>query len=159
MEAIDSFIPANCVRVSLELGERWFVADFPTDRLWGDLDRFVAELRADGGSGGEISRPPGFARMGALASKRAREAARRRDTRAICLAGLWIVFHRPPDAQAARTFFVEAVERDGRAWVGISADEDASVDSVAFDIAPAHLAEPDTDLDSIEILPATGLVH
>ena len=151
MEAFDSFIPANCVRVSLELGERWFIADFPTDLLWGELDRFVAELRADGGSG--------FVRLGALASERARKAARRRDTRALCLAGLWIVLHRPPDAQAARTFFVETVERDGRAWIGISADEDVSVDSVAFDIAPAHLAEPDIDLDAIEILPATGLVH
>jgi hypothetical protein len=151
MEAFDSFIPANCVRVSLELGERWFIADFPTDLLWGELDRFVAELRTDRGSG--------FVRLGALASERARKAARRRDTRAVCLAGLWIVLHRPPDAQAARTFFVETVERDGRAWIGISADEDVSVDSVAFDIAPAHLAEPDTDLDAIEILPATGLVH
>jgi hypothetical protein len=159
MEAFDSLIPDNCVRVSLEFGERWFVADFPTDLLWGELDRFVAELRADGGRGREIGRPAGFDRMGALASERAREAARRRDTRAICLAGLWIVFHRPPDAQAARTFFVETVERDGRAWIGISADENASVDSVAFDIAPAHLAEPDTDLDAVEILPATGLVH
>jgi hypothetical protein len=159
MEAFDSFIPANCVRVALELGERWFIADFPTDLLWGELDRFVAELRADGGNSSEINRPAGFVRLGALASERARKAARRRDTRALCLAGLWIVLHRPPDAQAARTFFVETVERDGRAWIGISADEDVSVDSVAFDIAPAYLAEPDTDLDAIEILPATGLVH
>jgi hypothetical protein len=139
MEAFNSIIPANCVRVSFELGERWFVADFRTDLLWGELDR--------------------FALVGALASDYAREAARRGDTRGVCLAGLWIVFHRPPDAQAARTFLVETVERDGRAWIGISADENATVDSVAFDIAPAHLAEPDTDLDAIEILPVRGLVH
>ena len=56
-------------------------------------------------------------------------------------------------------FFVETVERDGRAWIGISADENGSADSVAFDIAPAHLAEPETDLDAIEILPVGGLVH
>jgi hypothetical protein len=139
MEAFNSYIPANCVRVSFELGERWFIADFRTDRLWSELDR--------------------FALVGALASDHAREAARRGDTRGVCLAGLWIVFHRPPDAQAARTFLVETVERDGRAWIGISADENATVDSVAFDIAPAYLAEPDTDLDAIEILPAIGLVH
>ena len=155
MEYFNTSIPANCVRVSFDLGEQWFVADFPIGLLWGELDRFVAELRADGGS----SRAAGFNRAAALASARARKAARLKDARAVCIAGLWIVFHRPPDGQAARMFFVETVERDGRAWIGISADENGSADLVAFDIAPAHLAEPETDLDAIEILPVWGLVH
>jgi len=159
MVAFNSLIPADCVRVSFELGEQWFVADFPTGLLWGELDRFVAELRADAGNSSEISRAGGFTWAGILAGDRARKAARRRDARAVCLAGLWMALHRPPDGQAARAFLVETIERDGRAWIGISADESASVDSVAFDIAPAHLADPDTDLDAIEILPARGLVH
>ena len=51
MEAFDSYNPGQLRAVSFELGEQWFIADFPTDLLWGELDRFVAELRADGGSG------------------------------------------------------------------------------------------------------------
>jgi len=148
-------IPANQVRVSFDLGERWFVADFPVDLLWGELDRFVAALPTDGGSG----RRTGFAWAGAVAGARARQAALRKDARAVCLAGLWVVLHRPPDAQAAREFLIGTIEQDGRAWVGISANEDASVASFAFDIAPAHLAEVDTDLDLIELVPARGSVH
>ena len=155
MEFLSSSIPDNQVRVSFELGEQWFVADVSIDLLWHELDRFTAELSTDGGP----SRPARFAWAGVLAGQRAREAGVRNDARAVCLAGLWIVLHRPPDAQAAREFLIGIIERDGRAWIGIAADEDASVASFAFDIAPAHLAEEDVDLDMIELLPARDSVH
>ena len=101
MEYFNTSIPANCVRVSFDIGDQWFIADFPIDLLWGELDRFVAELRADGGS----SHAAGFSWAAALASDRARKAARLKDARAVCIAGLSIVFHRPPDGQAREGVF------------------------------------------------------
>jgi hypothetical protein len=159
MAALNGLIPADCVRISFELGDKWFVADLPTELLWGALDSFTEELSAAAEEAGELSHAEGFAKAGELASARVLKAARHRDALSVCLAGLWIVLYRPPDAQAARAFLVETVDQDGRAWIGISADQDASTNSVVFDIAPAHLAEPDTDLDDIEIVPAKRPVH
>jgi hypothetical protein len=72
---------------------------------------------------------------------------------------LWIVFHRPPDAQAAQEFFLEIIEFDGRAWIGVSVDEGDGLASFSYDIAPAHLAEADTDLEALEILPVQCSSH
>lgn len=88
-----------------------------------------------------------------------RSAAARKDARTVCLAALWVVFHRPPDAQAAQEFFLEIVEFDGRAWIGVAVDEGDDLASFSYDIAPAHLAEADTDIEALKIPPVRYVGH
>ena len=148
-------IPDGHVRVSVKFGSRWFTADLPVHLLGSEMDRLAHELHGNGHTG----RAPGFAAPAMLATDLMRSAAAGKDVRTLCLAALWVVFHRPPDAQAAQDFFLEIVEFDSRAWIGVSADESGSLASFSYDIAPAHLAEVDTGFDPSEILPVLSSRH
>jgi hypothetical protein len=148
-------IPDGHVRVSVKFGSRWFAADFPVHLVGSEMDRLAHQLHGNG----LIDRAPSFAAPAMLASGLMRSAAAGKDVRTLCLAALWVVFHRPPDAQAAQDFFLEIVEFDGRAWIGVSADESGSLASFSYDIAPAHLAEVDTGFEPSEILPVLSSRH
>src|SRR3954463_6618524 len=82
MELLNSSIPDKKVRVSFDVGEQWFVADFRIDLLWRELDCFEADLPTEGG----LDLVASFASAGAMVSKRARVAARWKDARTVCLA-------------------------------------------------------------------------
>jgi hypothetical protein len=148
-------IPDGHVRVSVKFGTQWFATDFSVHSAGGEMDRLAAELQADGG----LDRASGFAMAATPVIGLMRSAAACKDVRTVCLSALWIVFHRPPDAQAAQEFFLEIIEFDGRAWIGVSVDEGDGLASFSYDIAPAHLAEADTDLEALEILPVQYLSH
>jgi hypothetical protein len=148
-------IPDGHVRVSVKFGAQWFATDFSVHSAGGEMDRLAAELRADG----DLDWVPGFARTATSVIGLMRSAAADKDVRTVCLSALWIVFHRPPDAQAAQEFFLEIIEFEGRAWIGVSVDESGGLASFSYDIAPAHLAEADTDLEALEILPVRCPSH
>jgi hypothetical protein len=148
-------VPDGHVRVSVKIGSQWFAADFPIRSVGSEMDRLAGELQTPDDS----DRAPSFSTAATLVIDLIRSAAACRDVRTVCLASLWIVFHRPPDAQAAQDFFLEIIEADGRAWIGVSVDENGSLASLSYDIAPAHLAEVDTDSEVLEILPVQRSSH
>lgn len=148
-------IPDGHVRVSVKFGAQWFAADFSVRSAGGEMDRLAAELQADGG----LDLTSGFATAAIPVIGLMRSAAARKDVRTVCLSALWIVFHRPPDAQAAQEFFLEIIESEGRAWIGVSVDESGGLASFSFDIAPAYLAEADIDSEALEILPIQYSSH
>jgi hypothetical protein len=148
-------IPDGHVRVSVKFGSQWFATDFSVRSVGSEMDRLAAEPQKDD----NFDRAPSFSTAATLVIELIRSAATCRDVRTVCLASLWIVFHRPPDAQAAQDFFLEIIESDGRAWVGVSVDENGSLASLSYDIAPAHLAELDTDSEVLEILPVQRGSH
>ena len=152
-------VPAGHVRVSVRFGSQWFAADFSVHSIGSEMNRLAAELQTND----NFDRVTGFstaATAATLVIDLMRSAAACKDVRTVCLTSLWIVFHRPPDAQAAQDFFLEIIESDGRAWIGVSVDENGSLASLSYDIAPAHLAEVDTGVEVLEkILPVQRSGH
>ncbi|GEO41320.1 hypothetical protein SAE02_54680 [Skermanella aerolata] len=146
-------IPDGHVRVSVKFGSRWFAADLPVSQLRSEMGRLTHGLNG----ARHVDQARGFVTAAMPVIDLLRSAAAGKDVRTVCLAALWVVFHRPPDAQAAQDFFLEIIEFGGCAWVGVSADESGSLASFSYDsydIAPAHLAEVDTGLQARERLPA-----
>ena len=147
-------IPDGHVRVSVKFGAQWFATDFSVRSAGGEMDRLAAELQADGGP---IERQ-------ALPWRQRRD---RPDAFGCCPQGcqnrlpLCLVDRVPSAAgcSGGAGLFLEIIEFDGRAWIGVSVDEGDGLASLSYDIAPAHLAEVDTDLEALEILPVQYVSH